>query len=423
MSRSGELVVLGQGYVGLPLAREAVKSGIPTIGLDLNEKIVDQLNRGISHVDDIADADLKAMIDGAYSATSDPKVIADAKTIVICVPTPLDKDGTPNMKFVVDAINMIADHVSPGSLISLESTTYPGTTENVLKPALEGRGYEVGNDIHLAFSPERINPGDPVYGFRNTPKVVGGITDECKRAAVEFYSRIVDTVIPVSGTREAEMTKLIENTYRHVNIALMNELAQAARGLGVDLIESINAAKSKPFGYEAFYPGPGVGGHCIPIDPNYLSYTIRTELGHPFRFVELAQEVNNSMPAYVVSRIAEILNDQGKPIKGSKILLLGVTYKSNIADQRESPAIPIGKLLLEKSADIRFHDPLVNYWQLEPGISLDGVVDLEGELGKSDAVVLLQNHSQYGDLRLEESGVPVLDTRGVLGRAPGIFSL
>src|SRR5699024_11088901 len=345
--------------VGLPLAQEAVQAGIHTVGLDLNEAVVDGLNDGRSHVDDLTDSDVAQMLENSYSATSDPVAISQAQTIVICVPTPLSKDGTPDMAYVNGAIEMVADHVQPYSLVSLESTTYPGTTEDLLKPVLEEHGFKVGCDIFLAYSPERINPGDETYGFRNTPKVVGGATKECSRRASAFYAMIVDEVVPVSGTREAEMTKLIENTYRHVNIALMNELVQAARGLKVDLNESIRAAKTKPFGYQAFYPGPGVGGHCIPIDPNYLSYTIKTELGHPFRFVELAQEVNQSMPAYVVSRISDILNSLGKPINNSSILLLGVTYKSNIADQRESPAVPIARLLAGKGAQLSYHDPHV----------------------------------------------------------------
>lgn len=419
----GELVVVGQGYVGLPLAQEAVRSGIGTIGLDANEAVVNQLNNGVSHVDDLSDNDVREMLASQYVASSDASVINGAKVVVICVPTPLSKDGSPDMTYVKLAVGMIAENVSTGTLICLESTTYPGTTEDLIKPALERKGFRIGEDLHLAYSPERINPGDPYYGFRNTPKVVGGITKECTWMAEGFYSKIVDKVVCVSGTREAEMTKLIENTYRHVNIALVNELAQAARGLKVDLIESINAAKSKPFGYEAFYPGPGVGGHCIPIDPNYLSYTIRTELGHPFRFVELAQEVNNSMPSYVVSRVADILNDEGLPLKNSKVLMLGVTYKSNIADQRESPAVPIGRLLAEKGVDVQFHDPHVEEWKLFTDRRLAKEANLDSALDEADLIVLLQHHRVYSEIDWMALSTPIFDTRGVLTATSKVHTL
>jgi len=423
LTEVGNLVVVGQGYVGLPLAQEAVQAGIHTVGLDLNEAVVDGLNDGRSHVDDLTDSDVAQMLENSYSATSDPVAISQAQTIVICVPTPLSKDGTPDMAYVNGAIEMVANYVQPYSLVSLESTTYPGTTEDLLKPVLEEHGFKVGYDIFLAYSPERINPGDETYGFRNTPKVVGGATKECSRRASAFYAMIVDEVVPVSGTREAEMTKLIENTYRHVNIALMNELVQAARGLKVDLNESIRAAKTKPFGYQAFYPGPGVGGHCIPIDPNYLSYTIKTELGHPFRFVELAQEVNQSMPAYVVSRISDILNSLGKPINNSSILLLGVTYKSNIADQRESPAVPIARLLAGKGAQLSYHDPHVAKWTVLEGDDFERVPSLDEALQQSDLVVILQNHSIYVEFPWVDISTPVFDTRGVLTENPDVYQL
>ena len=354
-----DVVVMGQGYVGLPLAQEAARAGLRTVGFDVSPRVAEGLNSGKSHIDDLSEENIEEMIAQGFSASDDPEVLSRASAIVICVPTPLSEDGAPEMRYDIGATGMAAQYASPGALVSLESMTYPGTTEEVMKPMFEARHLKVGIDIFLAFSPEQINPGDPVYGFRNTPKVVGGVTEACTDRAVSFYGQIVDTVVPVSSTRSAEMAKLLENTYRHVNIALVNELAKYGRALDVDIFEVIDAAKSKPFGFQAFYPGPGVGGHCIPIDPNYLSYTIRTKLGQPFRFVELAQEINDSMPRHVRTRVAEILNDDRKSLRDSKILLLGVTYKANIADQRESPARPLATLLLESGANLRFHDPKV----------------------------------------------------------------
>lgn len=418
-----DLVVIGQGYVGLPLAQEACRSALKVVGFDVNPGLIRSLNAGISHIDDLSDEDVATMRAQGYEASADPEVLSRADTIVICVPTPLSKDGSPDMKYVESAATTVARHVTRGTLVSLESTTYPGTTDGVLKPLLEEQGFTVGEDVYLSFSPERINPGDPVYGFRNTPKVLGGVTPACTRRAADFYGRIVDRVVPVSGPREAEMTKLLENTYRHVNIALVNELAKACRGLGIDLHEVVDAAKTKPFGFQAFYPGPGVGGHCIPIDPNYLSFTIKTELGSPFRFVELAQEINESMPRYVRDRIAEELNKHRKPIAGSKVLLLGVTYKPDIADQRESPAVPLGKLLNDSGADLQFHDPKVERWTVAAGISLQRVDDLDLAISDADIVVLLQNHADYKGFDFSTTSAPVLDTRGVIPKAENVTGL
>lgn len=418
-----DLVVIGQGYVGLPLAQEASSSGLKVVGYDVNPGLVRSLNAGVSHIDDLTDEDIATMRAQGYEASADPEVLSRAEAIVICVPTPLAKDGSPDMKYVESAATTVARHITGGTLVSLESTTYPGTTDNVLKPLIEEQGFTVGEDVYLSFSPERINPGDPVYGFRNTPKVLGGVTPACTKRATEFYGKIVDCVVPVSGPKEAEMTKLLENTYRHVNIALVNELAKACRGLGVNLHEVIDAAKTKPFGFQAFYPGPGVGGHCIPIDPSYLSFTIKMELGSPFRFVELAQEINESMPRYVRDRIGEELNKHRKPIAGSRVLLLGVTYKPDIADQRESPAVPLGKLLFESGADLRFHDPKVERWAVASGTALDRVENLGQAIVDADIVVLLQNHASYKDLDLSEVSSPVLDTRGVVARAGNVTGL
>lgn len=418
-----DVVVMGQGYVGLPLAQEAVRAGLSTVGFDVSPRVVEGLNSGKSHIDDLSDEDIDEMIAQGFSASDDPEVLSRASAIVICVPTPLSEDGAPEMRYVIGATGMAAQYASPGALVSLESTTYPGTTEEVMKPMFEARHLKVGIDIFLAFSPERINPGDPVYGFRNTPKVVGGVTEACTDRAVSFYGQIVDTVVPVSSTRSAEMAKLLENTYRHVNIALVNELAKYGRALGVDIFEVIDAAKSKPFGFQAFYPGPGVGGHCIPIDPNYLSYTIRTKLGQPFRFVELAQEINDSMPRHVRTRVAEILNDERKSLRDSKILLLGVTYKANIADQRESPARPLATLLLESGADLRFHDPKVETWHIDDSTQLDVQSDLRAALAEADLAVLLQNHAEYAELTDMLQGTPVLDTRGSFRNRSDVHTL
>lgn len=418
-----DVVVMGQGYVGLPLAQEAVRAGLRTVGFDLNARVVAGLNQGFSHIDDLSDQDVSVMLSNNYRASDSPAVLGESPVVIICVPTPLSDDGAPDMRYVISAAELAAEHVSPGTLVSLESTTYPGTTDEVLRPLFEKKGFTIGEDLFLSFSPERINPGDPVYGFRNTPKVVGGVTESCLQAAQNLYSKIVDVVVPVSSTRTAEMAKLLENTYRHVNIALVNELARYCRGLNVDIFETIDAAASKPFGFHPFYPGPGVGGHCIPIDPNYLSYTIRTQLGQPFRFVELAQEINQSMPHYVRTRVGEVLNDSYKSLRGSKVLLLGVTYKANIADQRESPALPLARLLLAAGAEVDYHDPMVETWAVDEGVALRRETDLGAAIANADIAVLLQPHHEYETLRDQEADTPILDTRGALRGSPDAVSL
>jgi nucleotide sugar dehydrogenase len=406
-----DLVVIGLGYVGLPLAQEASRAGLAVTGLDVSAGVVDGLNAGRSHVDDLSDADIAEMLERGFTATTDASVIADAHAVVICVPTPLTPEGGPDLGAVLGATRAIAEHLQPGQLIVLESTTYPGTTDDEVRPVLEAGGLVAGRDFHLAFSPERIDPGNPQYGMRNTPKVVGGHTEACTEAAAAFYSRFVDTVVRARGTREAEMAKLLENTYRHINIALVNEMARFCYELDIDLWDVIAAAKSKPFGFQAFYPGPGVGGHCIPIDPNYLSYQVQAKLGYPFRFVELAQEINAGMPSYVVRRIQDVLNDQGKALRGSRILLLGVTYKPDIADQRESPAKPIAVELRDKGAQVEFHDPHVVSWRLGAE-SLTRVDDLDSALAGADVVVLLQNHSDYDLPSITARAACLFDTRG-----------
>ena len=381
-------------------------------GLDVSPRVVEGLTAGRSHVDDLSDADIAHMRAGGFTATLDAAVIEQAKTVVVCVPTPLTEEGGPDLGPVESAVIAIASHLQPGQLIVLESTTYPGTTEEVVRPVLEAGGLIAGRDFHLAFSPERIDPGNPVYGMKNTPKVVGGTTPACTDVAADFYGKFVDTVVRAAGTREAEMAKLLENTYRHINIALVNEMARFCNELDIDLWDVINCAKSKPFGFQAFYPGPGVGGHCIPIDPNYLSYRVQAKLGYPFRFVELAQEINAGMPAYVVRRIQDILNDDGRALRGSTVLLLGVTYKPDIADQRESPAKPIAALLQDKGANVMYHDPHVTDWMVR-GESVERVADLDAVLATADVSVLLQNHQAYDIGHIGAAARSLFDTRGV----------
>jgi UDP-N-acetyl-D-glucosamine dehydrogenase len=417
-----DLVVIGLGYVGLPLAQEACRSNLKVTGLDVNADVVATLGERRSHVDDLSDADVEAMLAAGFAATTDPAVLSQAKTVVICVPTPLADDGRPDLGPVLAAVSTVADHLTADTLVVLESTTYPGTTEELLRPRLEVGGLRVGTDVFLAFSPERIDPGNPTYGFRNTPKVVGGSTAACTERAVAFYQTIVDQVVAARGTREAEMAKLLENTYRHVNIALVNEMARFCHELDIDLWDVIRCAATKPFGFQPFYPGPGVGGHCIPIDPNYLSYQVQAALGYPFRFVELAQEINNGMPNYVVHRIQDALNEVAKPLRGSTVLLIGVTYKADISDQRESPAAPIAQKLADHGARVLFHDPYVPSWSVG-GQNLNRVTDLAEAAEKADITVLLQRHSAYDLDALGRLAPLLLDTRGAMPDLPSVERL
>ncbi len=409
---TADVVIIGLGYVGLPLAQEASRVGLRVLGFDINQGVVDALNGGISHVDDLSDRDIAEMVQVGFSATTDESQIATADVAVICVPTPLSEDGGPDLRAVEGAVDAVARNLKPGMTVILESTTYPDTTDEVVRPKLEETGLVAGEDFCLAYSPERIDPGNPTYGAKNTPKVVGGHTPACADAAAEFYGKFVDSVVRAKGTREAETAKLLENTYRHINIALVNEMTRFCHELGIDLWDVIRAASTKPFGFQAFYPGPGVGGHCIPIDPNYLSHQVRARLGYPFRFVELAQEINSGMPAYVVHRAQDILNTLGKPLNGSTVLLLGVTYKPNIADQRESPAVPLAKQLAAKGAKVQYHDPHVRHW----GALGDAAVRVEDPAqgaAEADLVVLVQNHRDYDIEALSAAAQAFFDTRGI----------
>jgi UDP-N-acetyl-D-glucosamine dehydrogenase len=406
-----DLVVVGLGYVGLPLVREAARAGLQVAGLDRDARVVDALHAGRSHIDDVAHDDVTAMLAAGFTPTTDPAVLDDARAVIICVPTPLSPEGGPDLAAVRGAAGTIAAHLHPGMLVVLESTTYPGTTDEVLRPILEQTGLVAGVDFHLAFSPERIDPGNPVYGVANTPKIVGGLTPACAQAAAALYGKFVHTVVQAKGTREAEMAKLLENTYRHVNIALVNEMAVFCHELGIDLWDAIDCAATKPFGFQPFRPGPGVGGHCIPIDPNYLSYKVRS-LGYPFRFVELAQEINDRMPRYIVERAQQLLNAQGRPLKGARILLLGVTYKADIADQRESPARPIAHRLLNLGAHVTYHDPHVEHWTVDDAEVPKGGEDLVSALEAADLAVVLAEHSEYEPAVLARHARLLFDTRG-----------
>ena len=411
-SSSLTVVIIGQGYVGLPLAQAAARAGHRVVGLDVSAELVANLNGGKSHVDDISNRELEEMLSFGYQATSSESAIAEADVVIICVPTPLGVDGGPDLSAVVAAGEAIGRQSKEGVVVILESTTYPGTTEDVLLPLLEQGGKRHGSDLFVAFSPERVNPGFPEHGIRNTPKLVGGLDPLATEKVVDFYRTFIREVVPLSGAKEAETAKLLENTYRHVNIALVNEMARFCHDLGVDIWEVIRGAGTKPFGFQSFTPGPGVGGHCIPIDPNYLSFQVKRTLGYQFRFVELAQEINNSMPRYVVDRLANLLNDAGLSLNGSRVLLLGVTYKPDIADQRESPAVPVAKILQSRHARVEFHDFYVDNWHVD-GDVLHSATNLIDAVEAADVVVLLQAHQQYDIEELVGRSKRFFDTRGV----------
>jgi UDP-N-acetyl-D-glucosamine dehydrogenase len=407
---SESVVIIGLGYVGLPLAQAALEAGLAVCGLDVADTVVKSLNQGSSHVDDVCDEDLERMLALGFRATTDETVIGGADVVVICVPTPLTEDGIPDLDAVRQAGDAVARHVRHGALVVLESTVAPGTTEAVFLPTL-GRMGEVGIDIFLAFSPERVDPGNSTYGVRNTPKVVGGVTAACTERATKFYASFVERVVPAKGTREAETSKLLENTFRHINIALVNEMTRVCHELDIDIWNVIACASTKPFGFTAFYPGPGVGGHCIPIDPNYFSHAVQSRLGYPFRFVELAQEINNSMPRYVFGRIQDLLNQKQKAVSGSRVLVVGITYKANIADLRESPAVELCKELRSAGAEVGYLDPLVDAWVVADEAVVKADID---DVGRYDCVVVLQHHDVTDHDAVVDRAAMVLDARGQL---------
>ncbi|MCW2919510.1 MAG: lipopolysaccharide biosynthesis protein [Actinomycetia bacterium] len=404
------LVVIGQGYVGLPLAIRALDVGFHVVGLDTDEWRVKQLGVGESYVDDISSERLVAALGtGRYLPTCDYADAAGFDVCVITVPTPM-RDGVPDLSHVEDASRSVARYVRPGCVVILESTTYPGTTEEVVLPLLEeGSGLHVPGDFHLGYSPERIDPGNPRWHLENTPKIVSGLGDASLAVVRDFYAQIVDRPVPVSSVKLAEITKLIENTFRHVNIALINELAVFAEQLDIDIWEAVDVAATKPFGYLPFYPGPGVGGHCLPVDPSYLSWKVKRALGHNFRFVELANDINDHMPDYVVRRVTAGLNERCKPVNGSRVLLLGLSYKKNIGDPRESPALAVAEGLRNLGADLRAVDPHVEPLRLPPGI---GLVHLEeDELRAADAVVVLTDHDAFDFQLVQRVSSYIFDTR------------
>lgn len=424
MPPAEKAAIVGLGYVGLPLARAAIHAGVQVVGFDVNEQTVSGLQQGRSPISDIDDAGIQAMVDAGFEPTTDASKLADCTTYVICVPTPLSSDGGPDLGAVKSAAKSLVPHLSVGDLVILESTTYPGTTEDILGPILSESGLAVPDDVKLAFSPERVDPGNETYGITNTPKIVGGVDGESTKLAAEFYRQFVDTVVIAKGAREAELAKLLENTYRHVNIALVNELAQLSHELGIDVWDAIRCAATKPFGFHAFYPGPGVGGHCIPIDPNYLSHHVRSTLGHTFRFVELAQDINQLMPTYVSRRLQDVLNDLRKPVRDSRIVIVGVTYKPNVADSRETPARPIARALADMGADLSYWDPYVSQWLVD-GKEIARVDDIKAavDAGDVDLVLLLQAHRDLDLDHLERSRTAVFDTRGILGESENAYRL
>jgi UDP-N-acetyl-D-glucosamine dehydrogenase len=411
--REARCGIIGLGYVGLPLALEFARAGLRTTGIDVDPEKVEHIRNGRSYIVDVADREIAEQVDaGRFTATSDFSAIADLDTVNICVPTPLRKTKDPDLTYVISAVNEIAKYLRRGQLIVLESTTYPGTTEEVVQPALEASGLRVGRDFCLAFSPERIDPGNPQYNTRNIPKVVGGSTAECTEVAKALYEQCVERVVAVSSTRVAEMVKLLENTFRSVNIGLVNEIALMSHALGIDVWEVIEAARTKPFGFMAFYPGPGLGGHCIPIDPFYLSWKAKMNGFEP-RFIELAGHINESMPRFVVDKVTDALNRHSKSVRGSRIHVLGVAYKAGVNDVRESPALNVMKILHEKGAVLSYSDPYVPTLRAE-GLSLDALPVVNGYLGTLDCVVILTAHREF-DYGAVVRAVPlIVDTRNAL---------
>jgi UDP-N-acetyl-D-glucosamine dehydrogenase len=412
-SREARPAVIGLGYVGLPLAMELCEAGFKVVGLDVSERVVALLNRGDSHIQDVPSATvLKHVRAGKFVATTDDAALADADVISIAVPTPLAKTRDPDMSFVLSASDTIARRAHAGMLVVLESTTYPGTTRELLQPRLEARGLTIGEEVFLAFSPERVDPGNPTWNTRNTPKVVGGITPACNEVAQAFYAATVDTVVPVSSPESAELVKLLENTFRSVNIGLVNEMAIVCDRLGVDVWEVIEAAATKPFGFMKFQPGPGIGGHCIPLDPHYLAWKMRS-LNYKTRFIDLASEVNSSMPDYVVEKVVWALNSVKKAVNGSKVLVLGVAYKRDIDDMRESPALDVIRLLEQRGAHVSFHDPHVERYR-ENGREEVSVPLTAEVLQGADAVVIVTDHKVVDYQFVVDHAELVIDTRHAL---------
>ncbi len=406
------LGIVGLGYVGLPLLVECAQSGLDVLGFDVNPDVVELINAGGSHIQDVPASSVAALVDsGRVSATTDMARLAECDAISICVPTPLSKTRDPDVSFILSVTDAMREALRPGQLVVLESTTYPGTTRELVLPELEKTGLKVGEDFFLCFSPERVDPGNPTWHTRNTPKVIGGITPTCARIGVALYERFIDTMVQVSSTEAAELTKILENTFRAVNIGLVNETALIADRLGVDVWEVIEAAATKPFGFMKFTPGPGLGGHCIPIDPHYLAWRMK-ELNYRTRFIELASEVNGEMPYFVVDKVRHALNLASKPVRGSRVVVLGVAYKRDIEDVRESPALDILRLLREDGADLVYHDPFVPSL-IHEGLDLESVELTDDLLSSSDVVLIVTDHTQVDYRQVVEHSHIVVDTRNV----------
>ncbi len=417
--------IIGLGYVGLPLAVELAKVGFDVTGIDVDKRKTDSINKGISYIQDVPSAEVRELVKaGKLRATTDFSVLRHIDTINICVPTPLRKSKDPDISYILSATTEIAKYLHKGQLIILESTTYPGTTEEVMQPMLEAKGLKAGRDFHLAFSPERVDPGNPQFNTKNITKVVGGYTPKCTELAVALYSQAIDKVLPVSSTRVAETVKLLENTFRSVNIGMINEMAIICNKLGINVWEVIDAAATKPFGFMPFYPGPGIGGHCIPLDPHYLSWRVRLE-GYEAKFIELAGQINRSMPEYVINKLNDALNDKGKSVKKARILVLGVAYKNDIDDVRESPAIDFIKLLQKKGAKVSYHDPFIPNLGHE-GIPLKSVPLTEKTVKSVDAVVIITRHKAIDYKWLVSKAKIVIDTRNAtkfLGKRANVVKL
>lgn len=413
------LGVIGLGYVGLPLAVEAGESGVKVLGFDVSKRVADLVNRGESHIQDVATAQVAALRQkGLLEATTDMARLAECDAISICVPTPLSKTRDPDVSYIIAATESVAAALRPGQLIVLESTTYPGTTREIMLPALESKGMKVGKDFFLCFSPERVDPGNPTWHTKNTPKVIGGITRACSQVGETFYKRFIQTMVPVSSAEAAELTKILENTFRAVNIGLVNETAIISDRLGVNVWEVIEAAATKPFGFMKFFPGPGLGGHCIPIDPHYLSWKMRS-LNYKTRFIELASEINAEMPYYVVGKVREALNRAKKSVNGSHILILGLAYKKDIDDVRESPALDVIKILERDGAHVDYHDPFIPSFR-EDGVELKSVALTDEALSGADAVVIVTDHTDVDYARVVRLGKIVVDGRNATRNVPEV---
>ena len=417
--RDAKIGIVGLGYVGLPLAVEFAEAGFSVLGLDVDADKVRQINAGGSYIADISAERVRTLVDAGKLRASD--CYADLRAvdaISICVPTPLRKTRDPDMSYIIQATDSIAEICQPGMLIVLESTTYPGTTEEIILPAIAGEQLRVGEDVFIAYSPERIDPGNRDFSVRNTPKVVGGITPACTDVAVALYQAAVDEVIPVSSPTAAEMVKLLENTFRAVNIGLVNEMALMCDKLDIDVWEVIRAAATKPFGYMPFYPGPGLGGHCIPVDPHYLSWKLKT-LNYNARFIELASEINTSMPFYVIDKVTEALNNQERSVRGAQVVVLGVAYKRDVDDVRESPALDIISLLRQRGAEVRYHDPHVPSIRLDNDVTMKSQACCDGLLEGAHCVVIVTDHSCYDWAEIARRSQVIVDTRHVYSDGDG----